>query len=199
MIVTNSFLKSSNVIDIGSIPIYSEDYINESNNLTQKQIDEIVFPEMLSPLQQEFKYFHYKVYNLRPKSMFRLATIGVLPSIFLYFKDDVPLCSSCIFGTSRRGQWITKGNKSWSISKETDNNTLASVSLDQLQSYHPVLFPHLSVKLTTVRIWSVQLTVDHFSYVTYVRIIIITIQYYFLSVKSDFEIWAATVGVKINR
>ena len=34
MIVTKEFLKSRNVPDIGSIPISSEDYINESNNLT---------------------------------------------------------------------------------------------------------------------------------------------------------------------
>ena len=34
-IVTKELLKSINVPDIGSIAIYSEDYINESNNLTQ--------------------------------------------------------------------------------------------------------------------------------------------------------------------
>ena len=35
MIVTKYFLKSRNVPYIGSIPISSEDYINESKNLTQ--------------------------------------------------------------------------------------------------------------------------------------------------------------------
>ena len=34
MIVTKEFLKSNNVPDIGSIPISSEDYINESKNIT---------------------------------------------------------------------------------------------------------------------------------------------------------------------
>ena len=34
-IVTKKFLKSINVPDIGYIPIYSEEYINESKNLTQ--------------------------------------------------------------------------------------------------------------------------------------------------------------------
>ena len=42
MIVNKEFLKSINVPDIGSIPIFSEDYINESNNLTQEQIDNIM-------------------------------------------------------------------------------------------------------------------------------------------------------------
>ena len=35
MIVTNEFLNSSNVLDIGSITISSEDYINKSKNHTQ--------------------------------------------------------------------------------------------------------------------------------------------------------------------
>ena len=35
-VVTKEFLKSRNVPDIGSIPIYSGDYVNESKNLTQE-------------------------------------------------------------------------------------------------------------------------------------------------------------------
>ena len=35
MILTKEFLKSRNVLDIGSIPIYSEDYINKPKNITQ--------------------------------------------------------------------------------------------------------------------------------------------------------------------
>ena len=35
MVVTNELLKSRNVPDIGSISISSEDYKNDSNNLTQ--------------------------------------------------------------------------------------------------------------------------------------------------------------------
>ena len=50
-VVTKEFLKSRNVPDIASIPIYSEDCINESNNLNQEQIENITFPEVLLPLQ----------------------------------------------------------------------------------------------------------------------------------------------------
>ena len=38
MVVTKELLKSRNVSDIGSIPIYSEYYMNISNNLTREQI-----------------------------------------------------------------------------------------------------------------------------------------------------------------
>ena len=55
MEVTKDFLKPSNVPDVASIPISSEYYINESNNLTQEQIDNIMFPEVISPLQQELE------------------------------------------------------------------------------------------------------------------------------------------------
>ena len=37
MMVTKEFIKSRNVTDIESIPIYSEDYINKSNNPAQEK------------------------------------------------------------------------------------------------------------------------------------------------------------------
>ena len=51
-VVTKDLLKSMNVSNIASIPISSQGYINESNNITQEQFDNIMFPEVLSPLQQ---------------------------------------------------------------------------------------------------------------------------------------------------
>ena len=83
--------------DIGYIPISSKYYINESKNLTKEKNDSIMFPEVLTPLQQEFKSCNDKLSHLYPKSMFRLAKFGVLPSIFLKLKDDVPLCASLMF------------------------------------------------------------------------------------------------------
>ena len=74
--------------------LISEDYINKSNNITQEQIENIMFTEVLPPLQQEFKSCHEKLSQLQPKSMFRLERLGVLPSIFIDLKDDVPLCLS---------------------------------------------------------------------------------------------------------
>ena len=94
IIVTKEFLKSRNVPDIISIPISSEDYINVSNNLTQEKIENIMFPELLSTLQQGSKSWHDKLYHLHPKYMFILAKIGVLPSQFIYLNDYVPLCAS---------------------------------------------------------------------------------------------------------
>ena len=51
MVVTKEFLKSKNLPDIGSIPIYSEDYINKPKNPIQENINNIMFPKVLTPLK----------------------------------------------------------------------------------------------------------------------------------------------------
>ena len=61
------------------------------------------------------------------------------------------------------------------------------------------MVPQLSGKLTSARIWSDQLMVDHFSDLTYVHIMIITSQEDALAGKSEFDIWAYTCRVKSNR
>ena len=126
------FLKSSNAPYIVSIPILSEAYINKSKNLTQEQVYNIVFLEVLSPLQQEFKSWYYKLFCLHHKSIFRLATLGILPKSFLDIKYDVPLCESFMVITTSIKQWITKGNKSCSVCNYTDNNLKSGVLVDQL-------------------------------------------------------------------
>ena len=73
--------------------------------------------------------------------MFRLAKLGVLPSILLDLKDDLTLFASCMFEASRRSQCISKGKKSGYTIKENDNEPWAAIPVDQLQSDHPGLFP----------------------------------------------------------
>ena len=124
--------------------------------------------------------------------MFRLSKLGFLSSIILDLKDDVLLCSSFMFVTSIKRQWITKVKKLDPIKKETDNNTGDGVSVDQLQSSQPGLVPQLSGKLTIARICTAQVMVDHFSDLTYVHQIRFTSQEYYLAGKSTFEIWVAT-------
>ena len=92
-----------------------------------------MFSEVLSPLQQEFKSCHDKLSHLHPKSIFRIEKLEVIPSRFLNLKDDVPLCTSCMFGAEMRRQRRTKGKKSGSIRKEMENNPGDGVSVYKLQ------------------------------------------------------------------
>ena len=57
-----------------------------------------------------------------------------------------------MFGTSSRRQWITRGNKSGSIRKYTDNETGYAVSVDKLQSAQPILVSQFSGKLTSAHL-----------------------------------------------
>ena len=86
-----------------------------NSRISRKKNDNIMFPEVLPPLQQEFKSWHDKLSHIHPKSTFRLAKPGPLP------KKNVSPCASCMFGTERRRKWITKGNTSGSIRKYNGN------------------------------------------------------------------------------
>ena len=119
--------------------------------------------------------------------MFREEKLGVLPSRFISLKYFVPLCASFIFGTERRSKWKTKGNKSGSIRKETDNKPGYGISVDQLQSYQPGLVPQFLGEITRARIWYTQVMVYHFSDLTYVRLVISTIQEETLAVNQPFK------------
>ena len=71
--------------------------------------------------------------------------------------------------------------------------------MDRIQLDRPGLVPQFSGKLTNAHIWSAQVMVYHFSYLTYVKLMIITRQEDPLAGKEAFEICAATFGVKIQR
>ena len=195
MVGTKEFSKSRNVPDVRSIPISSEDYINEWKNLTLEQIENNIFPELLSPLQQDFKSWDDNLSHLHPKYMVILAKIGVPSSQSLDMNDDVPLCASFMFRTARISQWITKWNKSGTVGKYTDNKQVAAVSVDQLQSDQTGLVPQFSGKLTSTHIWSTQIMVDHFSILTYEHLMRSTTQQKTLSEKSPFERWSTKFGV----
>ena len=75
-----------------------------------------------------------------------------------------------MFGKARIRKWITKGKKTGSIRKETDNNPGYGVSVGQLQADQPVLVPQLSGKITSACIWSSQAIVTHFNELTYMKL-----------------------------
>ena len=100
-----------------------------------------------------------------------------------------------MFIISSRSQWITKGTKSGSKSKETDNNPGSGVSLGQLQSDQLVLVPKFSGKLTSARILDTQVMADHFIDLAYMYLTISTIHNNTLAGKSAFERWDAIFGV----
>ena len=84
-VVTKDLLKSSHISDITSILISSQYYINETKNLTQEKVENVIFPSLPSPLQQEFKSWHDKLSHLHPKYMLILENFE---SYQQYFKSE---------------------------------------------------------------------------------------------------------------
>ena len=92
-------------------------------------------------------------------------------------------------------QWITKGNKSGSIWKDTENKLEVAVSVHKIQSDQPGLVPQLSSKHTSARIWAYQVIVDDSSYLTYFHLVRSTSQEENLALRASFYRWATTFGV----
>ena len=92
-----------------------------------------------------------------------------------------------MFGTSRKRKWRAKGRKLGYIRKESENKPVYVVSVDQIQSAQPGLVPQLVGKLTSALICDSEVTMDHFSDLTYVYLMISTVQDETLSGKEDFK------------
>ena len=117
---------------MASISIYAEDYIKECKNPTQETFKISCLPKF------SFRYNrnsnpgkkHYLTYILNPYLDYQHLESS-LKIIDLQY--DVPLFSSYMFGTARRIKWREKVNKSWSIRKDTYNQLLSTVSVNQLK------------------------------------------------------------------
>ena len=117
----------------------------------------------------------------------------VIPG-FVDLKYYVPLCASYMFVTPRRRQCRTRGKKSGYISKYTDNNPGAGVSVDQLQSDNPGLVLQFLSKLTSARIWDAQVMLELF----YMHLMRSTIQEETLVVKADFKDGLPNFEIKLK-
>ena len=105
---TKEFLRSPNNPDIGWIPSLISEFRSTADTLSDEELKKIASPVPLSPLQQEFLSMYHKLFHLPSTHMLRLAKFGILPKHFLKFKNDLPLCVSCVFGQAHKKPWRHK-------------------------------------------------------------------------------------------
>ena len=129
-------------------------------------LDSVLYPDPLSPAEQEFIDLHHRLYHLPYSIMFRLAKAGFLPKHLLRLKDRPPPCASCLFGTQHRSNWRTKstkhGKKS-TLRKEDLCEPGQLVGVDQMISAQPGLIPQDKGNLTRARIWACTIFVDYYT------------------------------------
>ena len=96
IITTKENLRSPNNPYVGWIPRSVPEYKQSAKTLSEKDIEKIMSPKHLSPLQQEFLSVHYKLNHLPFTIMLRLSNMSILPRRFLKLRNDLPPCVSCM-------------------------------------------------------------------------------------------------------
>ena len=104
--VNQSHLSLLNQIGFKNIPKMLLDYCQGvGTGITQEQTQQLAYPRVLSPQQQELMSWHHCLYHLSFHRIFMMAKRGYLPKILLKLQDKLPLCVACRFGTVQRRPW----------------------------------------------------------------------------------------------
>jgi hypothetical protein len=143
--------------------------VAELPQLTRQQLEQISNPHTLNDDQWKFMTLHFKMNHLPFPAMITFTENKKMNRKFVKLKHRLPMCMSCIFGTSHHKPWHTKGAHG-SIRKESDNAPGKCISMDQLVSAQPGLIPQMAGFLTNLRIWGATIFVDHFLDLVYVAL-----------------------------
>ena len=164
LLTTKEFLRSPGNPDIGWIPTSVPEYASAANNLTDAEIEQIRSPAHLSPLQQEFLSLHNRLFHLPFMVMLRMAKFWILPCRFLKLRNDLPPCTSCLFGQSHRRPWKHKSSTSATGGVLRGPNATdpgQTIGTDQIVSAQPGLVPQEKGQLTRARVWGATVFVDY--------------------------------------
>jgi hypothetical protein len=155
---TLNFIENPN---IAIIPQTSEEYCRDAVHLNQLDLEHILKPITLSPLQEEMLSYHYCLHNEPFPKMITLVEKGEIPKRLASLKGIWPICTPCLFGKAHKCPWHSKSKESHLIRKKSDNYPGARTSMDQLVSAQPGLIPQIMGKLTGQLINGTTAIVDH--------------------------------------
>ncbi len=83
--------------DIALIPETSEDYLWECMVITPSQLEHILHPKALSPLQEEMMSHHYQLHHLPFPQLNVMEELGEIPCRLASLKGRCPICVPCLF------------------------------------------------------------------------------------------------------
>jgi hypothetical protein len=149
--------------DFASIPQTSDDYLRESVNILPLQLQTLLSPKSLSPLQEEMLSHHNQLHHTPFLKLIVMAQQGVLPKHLTSLKGRCPLCVACLFGQAHKCPWRSKSKQKHPICKPTDDAPGKRALMDQMVSAQPGLIPQMSGCLTNLQIMGAMVFVDHYS------------------------------------
>ncbi len=120
MMVASELLNFIENHDIASVPQTILDYNEEYQYLEPSDLEKIVQPQALSPLQEEMISYHCRLHHTPFPKLIIMAEQGEIPRRLAQLRDRCPICTSCLFGTAHKRPWRTKSKISHPIRKELD-------------------------------------------------------------------------------
>jgi hypothetical protein len=181
--------------DIALIPQTSSDYVQDSANITPSQMEHIMYPKALSPLQEEIMSHHTWLHHLPWPKLITMAEAGEIPHHLASLKGRCPIGVACLFGTAHKHHWRLKSKESHLVWKESGNHPGARASLDHLVSAQPGLIPQISGRLTCMQINGATIFVDHNSDHVYIFLMQdLTLDWIILA-KHAYEQFLSNLGV----
>jgi hypothetical protein len=136
--------------DIASIPQTSEEYYQELKNIEPSQLEHLLAPQRLSPLQEEMMSHHYRLHHMHFPKLIVMAEKGIITKCLASLKGHCPICVACLFGQAHKCPWRSKSKQKHPICKPTDDAPGKRASMDMLVSAQPGLIPQMSGSLTNL-------------------------------------------------
>ncbi len=198
---TREFLHDPLKPDIAWIPSTVPEMRNSADHLEDTQLESLMNPVKLSPLQEEWLALHERLWHLPFSIMFRLAKAGFLNKKFLKLRNEAPPCVSCMFGQAHRRPWRSKS------SADGGNSTLRgpklsapgqTVGIDHLVSAQPGLVPQNKGTLTRARVWAASVFVDYVTKFVYVALMTDQSAEASVEAKHAFEHFCGTRNVEVK-
>jgi hypothetical protein len=153
--------------DIASIPQTSEEYYQELENIEPLQLEHLLAPQSLSPLQEEMMSHHHWLHHMHFHKSIVMAEKGIIPCL-ASLKGRCPICVACLFGQAHKCPWRSKSKQKHPICKPTDGAPGKRASMDTHFSAQPGLIPQMSGSLSNLRIMGTRVIVDEYSDHTYI-------------------------------
>ena len=107
--------------DIASIPQTSQEYCCECENIEPSQLEHILSPQSLSPLQEEIMSHHCCLHHTLFPKLITMAENGEIPKRIAALRGRSPICVACLFGQAHKCPQQTKSKQKHPICKPTDD------------------------------------------------------------------------------
>ena len=106
--------------DIASIPQTNEEYYEQCHYLEPSDLEQIVYPQALSSLQEEMMSYHCRLHRTPFPKLIVMADQGKIPNRLAQLRNHCPICVSCLFGNAHKCPWQTKSKMSHPIQNKAD-------------------------------------------------------------------------------